>query len=522
MTTYRSPWPAVEIPDVSLPDHILRTAGDQPDKPALVDGPSGRTITYGELALGVQLLAAGLAQRGFGKGDVFAIYLPNVPEYAVALYGVAKAGGIATTINPLYTVDELTHQLTDAGARYLLTIPLFLDKARAAAERAGIEEVFVLGEAEGATPVMALLANDGQLPEVAVDPDDVVVLPYSSGTTGLPKGVMVSHRNIVANCVQCQPILSMQDDDRVLAVLPFFHIYGMVVLLSMGLSNGATLVTMPRFDLKDYLQLLQDQRITYAFIVPPIGLALARHPMVEEFDLSALRLVNSGAAPMSAELEEAIGRRIGTLSAQGYGMTETATVLSANPLDEAQVRHGSVGRLLPNVESRVVDPVRGEDVAEGEQGELWFRGPNVVKGYLNNPAATASTFDADGWIHTGDIGYFDAEGYLYVVDRVKELIKYKGLQIAPAELEAVLVQHPAIADAAVIRVPDEEAGEIPKAFLVARSEVAPEDVMAFVAERVAPYKKVRRIEFVDEIPKSASGKILRRVLMAKEAESADR
>ncbi len=518
MTTYRSPWPDVEIPDATLPDHVLRRAADHPDKPALVDGPTGRTITYGELALGVRLMAAGLAQRGFGKGDVFAIYLPNVPEYAVALLGVAAAGGIATTINPLYTVDELAHQLDDAGARYLLTIPLFLDRAREAAGRTGIEEVFVLGEAEGATPVMALLANDGTPPDVTVDPGDVVVLPYSSGTTGLPKGVQVSHRNIVANCAQCEPVLTLHPEDRVLAVLPFFHIYGMVVLLSMGLSQGSTLVTMPRFDLKDYLQLIQDQRITVLFIVPPIGLALARHPLVEDFDLSSVRLVLSGAAPMSAELEEAIGRRTGAISAQGYGMTETATVLSANPAEESELRHGSVGRLAPNVEARVVGP-DGADVAAGEQGELLFRGPNVVRGYLNNPDATAATFDADGWIHTGDVGYIDADGYLFVVDRVKELIKYKGLQVAPAELEAVLVQHPSVADAAVIRVPDEEAGEIPKAFVVARGEVTDDDVMAFVAERVAPYKRVRVVEFVDEIPKSASGKILRRVLMAREAES---
>src|SRR6266496_2694376 len=448
-TVIRSPYPDVPIPDVSLHELVLADAAERGDRPALIDGPSGRTLTYGQLAAAVRRTAAGLAARGFRKGDVLAIYLPNVPEYAVAFYGVATAGGVTTTVNPLYTAQELASQLNDSRARFLLTAPPLLGRAGEAAGRSSVEEVFVLGEAEGATPFSALLAGDGDPPEVDVDPAvDLATLPYSSGTTGLPKGVMLTHRNLVANLCQGDKFLVQDDQERAIAVLPLYHIYGLMVLMCGAIWKGATLVTMPRFDLDEFLRLLQDHRITRAFLVPPIVLALAKHPLVDKYDLSSLNLVLSGA-----------------------------------------------------------DPPRGET------GELVVRGPQIMKGYLQRPEETAQMLDPDGWLHTGDLGYVDADGYLYVVDRVKELIKYKGLQVAPAELEAVLLSHPAVADAAVVRSADEEAGEVPKAFVVTRSPLTAEQVMAYVAERVAPFKKVRRVEFVDEIPKAPSGKILRRVLL---------
>jgi acyl-CoA synthetase (AMP-forming)/AMP-acid ligase II len=513
-TIIRSPYPDVTIPNISLPDFMFADAAKHAAKPALIDGPSGRTISYRELVGGARLVAGGLAARGFQPGEVFAIYLPNLPEYAVAFYGVLLAGGTNTTINPLYTVEELTAQLNDADARYLLTIPPFLDKAVEAAGRSGVREVFVLGEAAGATPFAALLAAGHQPPEVTIDPHrDLATLPYSSGTTGLPKGVMLTHHNLVANLCQFQPVVELGEEETGVAVLPFFHLYGQVVLMAAVLWRGGTLVTMPRFDLEQFLTILQDYRVSRAAVVPPIMLALAKHPLVDNFDLSALRFIGSGAVPLSAELEKACGRRLGCVVGQGYGLTETSSALTLHPPVEAGIRHGSVGQLAPNTEAKVVDLATGQALGRDQDGELCFRGPQVMAGYLNQPQETAQMVDPDGWLRTGDIGHVDDDGYFYVVDRVKELIKYKGHQVAPAELEAVLVSHPAIADAAVVRIPDEAAGEVPKAFVVATTDLTATEVMEYVAERVAPHKKVRAVEFIDQIPKSLSGKILRRLLM---------
>jgi acyl-CoA synthetase (AMP-forming)/AMP-acid ligase II len=516
-----SPHADVTIPDLPLHEFVLADAVRRADQEALIDGPSGRTLTFGQLAGGVRRVAAGLAARGFAKGDVFAIYSPNLPEYALAFFGVSAAGGVNTTVSPLFTTDELTRQLNDAGARFLLTVPPFLDKALEAAGRSRVEEVFVLGEAEGATPFTDLLGAGETPPAVDFEPaDDLVALPYSSGTTGVNKGVMLTHHNLVANLCQGEPVLLAGEGERLIAVLPFFHIYGLLVLMCSALSRGSTLVTMPRFDLEQFLGLLQDQRITRAYVAPPIVLALAKHPLVDKYDLSSLQSIFSGAAPLDAALEKACADRLDCEVIQGWGLTETSPVVTTNYNAPQGPRPGSVGVPLPNTEMRVVDPATGADVSRGETGELLVRGPQVMKGYLNAPEATAAMLDPDGWLHTGDLGLIDEDGYVFIVDRVKELIKYKGLQVAPAELEAVLLTHPAVSDAAVVRFPDEEAGEVPKAFVVASTPVDPEELMAFVAERVAPYKKVRRVEFVDEIPKAASGKILRRVLMERDRQAA--
>jgi acyl-CoA synthetase (AMP-forming)/AMP-acid ligase II len=519
----RSPFPDVEIPDSSFTDFVLAGAGELGDKPALIDAPSGRTITYAGLAESVRAVAAGLAERGFGKGEVFAHYAPNLPEYAVAFHAVATAGGVSTTANPLLTADELAAQLRDSGACLLVTVPSLLEKATAAAEQAGVQEIFVYGEADGATPFASLLRTGGEQPDVAIDPaNDIVALPYSSGTTGLPKGVMLTHQNLVANVCQVTAQRQLGADERIIAVLPFFHIYGLVSIMNVTLYCGATLVTMPRFDLVEFLRVLQDHRISRAYVVPPIVLALAKHPLVDEFDLSSLEFMLSGAAPLSAELEVACGKRLGCRMQQGYGMTETSPTTHFVTDELAGQIPGSIGPLVPNTECRIVDVATREDAGAGEPGELCIRGPQVMKGYLNNPQATALTIDPDGWLHTGDVARVEQDGSLRIVDRVKELIKYKGYQIAPAELEALLLTHPAIADAAVIPVPDEEAGEVPKAFVVPRGSITPEEVARFVAGAVAPYKKVRAVEIVEEIPKSPTGKILRRLLIDRERTAADR
>ena len=521
MATFTSPWPDVEIPDVSLTQFVLEHAAERGDKPALIDGPTGRTITYAQLAGGVQKLAAGLAERGLKKGDVFAIFSPNIPEYALAFHGIAAAGGIVTTLNSLYTVDEITFQLKHSKARFLLTIPQFLDRALAAAENSGVEEVYVFGEGEGATPFTSLLGSDAAPPQIDFDPaNDLIALPYSSGTTGLPKGVMLTHRNLVANVVQAIEPHSTDENDVVIGVLPFFHIYGMTVIMNIAIRVGATIVTMPRFDLEEFLTLLQDHKVTRAYLVPPIILALAKHPIVEKYDLSNLEVIMSGAAPLGQDLQDAAQGRVGCVVMQGYGLTETSPVTHMNPDEEGKGRPGSIGFLIPNTEAKYVDPESGKELEANGTGELWIRGPQVMKGYLENEEATKHTIDPDGWLHTGDIGYVDNDGYFFLVDRLKELIKYKGFQVPPAELEAILVTHPAIADAAVIPVPDEEAGEIPKAYVVLKEEVDPDEIISYVAERVSPQKKIRLVEITDEIPKSASGKILRRVLIDKERAAA--
>jgi acyl-CoA synthetase (AMP-forming)/AMP-acid ligase II len=520
---YRSPLPDVAIPNESLTSFVFEGVEKRASKPALIDGPTGRVVTYGELFGGIRRVARGLADRGFSKGDVFAIYCPNVPEYAVAFHGVTTIGGINTTISPLYTPEELTRQLKDANARFLLTVPPFIENARLGSQGTKVEEIFVLGEAEGATPFSALLQNDGKPPEVSLDPaNDLAALPYSSGTTGIQKGVMLTHRNLVANLVQVDASFhhDLREEDVAVGILPFFHIYAMLVILNMALRQGATIVTMPRFDLEQFLELVVKHRITVAHLVPPIVLALSKHPLVEKYDLSTIRWIFSGAAPLGPELAEACSKRIGCLVLQGYGLTETSPATHISPPDAKQNRPGSVGFLTPNTDCKIVDPATGKELGPGEDGELWMRGPQVMKGYLNQPGATAAAIDEDGFFHSGDIGHVDEEGHFFIVDRLKELIKYKGYQVAPAELEALLLTHPAVADAAVIPKADEEAGEVPKAFVVKKADVTESALIDFVAERVAPFKKIREVEIVDQIPKSPSGKILRRILVERERQKA--
>jgi acyl-CoA synthetase (AMP-forming)/AMP-acid ligase II len=510
---HRSPWPDVDIPETAYGDFVFADTARWADRPAFIDGPTGRTLSHGQVHAASRRVAAALVQRGLRKGDVFAIVSPNRPEFAVAFHGVAFAGGIVTTANPLYTAEQLADQLNDAGVRFLLTTPAFLENARRAAALSQVEELFVFGEGEGATPFEALLQDGGEPPDPRIDPQaDLLVLPYSSGTTGRAKGVMLTHRNAVAMLAQFEALAPDLRGHRSLAVMPFFHGLGMTTMNAV-LRRGTTSVTMPRFEPESFLSLIERHRITILNVVPPIVLALAKHPAVAKHDLSSLRVVTSGAAPLGAALQQAAGERIGVPVRQGYGLTEVTLSVSGLPFDAPHIKPGGVGRLLPNVEARIVDPASGDDLGLNLRGELLVRGPNVMRGYLNQPEATAAMLDGAGWLHTGDVALFDDDGELFIVDRLKELIKVKGYQVAPAQLEAVLLQHPAVADAAVIGVADDEAGELPKAFVVLRVPgTSAETIIADSARRLAPHERIRVLEFVDAIPKSPSGKILRREL----------
>ena len=515
----RSPHPDVDIPDLPLVPFVLGRVSEFPDHPAIICGVSGKTYTYAQLDDAVKHVAAGLHAHGIRKGDVVGIVSPNLPDFPVVFYATVLIGAIASTVNPIATAEEIGVQFADSEAVLIVTIPELFEKCTAAAQLARtVREIVVFGEADGATPYRELFAHGNTPPVVEIDPaTDVAALPYSSGTSGIPKGVMLTHRNLVANLQQMEAVTEVIDStSRVLGVMPFFHIYGMVVVMGGALRQGACIVSMPRFDLERMLQLLQDHKIRMANIVPPILVALAKHPVVTNYDLSQLKYLFSGAAPLGTELASACQERLGLTVRQGYGLTETSPVTHFHPMDDRRVVLDSVGPAAPNTECRLVDPATGEECALGERGEMWIRGPQLMKGYFNKPEATAACMTDDGWFKTGDVAVVDELGWYKIVDRVKELIKYKGMQVAPAELEALLLGHPAVADVAVIPVPDPDAGEIPKAFVVARAPLTADEVMAFVAARVSSYKKVRQVEFVDTIPKSPSGKILRRLLVEQE------
>jgi acyl-CoA synthetase (AMP-forming)/AMP-acid ligase II len=522
-----SPYDDIELAAVPLHEFVLGPAVGQPDRAALIDGPTGRVLTYAELADSVRRAATGLVARGVARGETLALCSPNGPEFAVAYYAALAAGALVTTVNPLAPAEDIARQLTHSGARWLITTAaLAQGRAGEAAVAAGVRETFTFGAAGPATPFAALTDIDHSDRLPVVDPDDDAVLLYSSGTTGLPKGVLLSHRSLVASLGQMRAVHRVGPDDVVLNALPLYHIFALQVTLGLSLAAGATVVTMPRFDLEGFCGLVQEHGVTRVEVVPPIVLALARHPAVTGYDLSSLRLITSGAAPLGAALAGECARRLGCRVKQAYGMTEFGGATHAVP-DTGGGPASSVGPLLPGAAARVIDCASGLDAGAGQPGEMLIRTPGTMRGYLGNPEATAATIDADGWLRTGDVVVADREGWFEVVDRVKELIKYKGSQVAPAALEAILVTHPAVADAAVIGRPDEESGEIPTAVVVLRQPTADtgpigREVMAYVAERVAPHEKIRRVEFVTDIPKSPSGKILRRLLSDREPALAGR
>jgi acyl-CoA synthetase (AMP-forming)/AMP-acid ligase II len=505
---WTSPYEPVDTSGTLL--DLIAATSDR-DRPALVDGPAGASVSYGTLAARTDRVAAGLAARGITQGDVVAVWAPNGPQWAAVALGAMAAGAAVTGISPSAAEREVQAQLLDSRAAILVAPP---SQTPDVPIEVAAPEALIAVDAPPPAVDAPPPAVDAPPPAVALDPDAVALLPYSSGTTGLPKGVMLTHRNLVVAVRQIAGALRLTPRDTLIAVAPFAHVMGFVVNAAAGLAAGATVVTMPRFALEPYLDLVERHGATVLVVPPPIMNALARHPAVGQRDLSSVELVVCGGAPLGADVQRGVAERLpGVVTRQGWGLTETGAV-ATSPDRARPVAPGSVGRPMPSTAVRVVDPDTGADLGPGERGELWLRGPQVMAGYLGRPDATAAMVDADGWLRTGDLGVVDDDGQVFVVDRLKELIKVSAHHVPPAELEALIATHPAIADVAVVPRPDPEHGEIPIAVVVARGALDADELIAWVAERVAPYKRIRAVRFAGALPRTPAGKLLRRLLVA--------
>jgi long-chain acyl-CoA synthetase len=484
---------------------------------------NGASLTFRELEGCVNACASALRALGVGPGERVALFMTNCPEYVIAFFALARLGAVPTPMNPSYREREAAYQLDDAQA---VAVVVQRDLAPLVAAVRDVlprlRHVIVVGGRDGGNIGFADLlagAPAAAPPPLDLGPGDLLVLPYSSGTTGLPKGVLLSHQAFVCNNLQFTAATRTTADDRFLIFLPLYHIYGLM-LMGGGVHAGARIVLMDRFDPGECCRLVAAERITVLFAVPPVLVALLQHPDTARTDWRSVRHVMIGAAPVPPELSRRFTEATGVKVVQGYGLTEAAPITHLNPVDDdARLTIDTAGPPVHDTEQRIVDLETGERVlGPGEVGELCVRGPQLMLGYWNAPEATAAALRG-GWLYTGDIGRIDAHGYLTITDRKKEMIKYKGFGIAPAEIEALLFEHPGVADAGVIGKPDPEAGEVPKAFVVrADAALTAEALLAWARGRLAGYKTLHAVEFVDAIPKTASGKILRRVLKAREIE----
>ncbi|KAL6649151.1 hypothetical protein ACP70R_013375 [Stipagrostis hirtigluma subsp. patula] len=493
---------------------------------ALVDAATGRRITFPDLWRAVAGAASALAAPpvSLRKGQVALILSPNSVHFPVAALAAMSLGAVLTTANPLNTDAEIAKQVADARPVLAFTTRELLPKL----PRAGGLRVVLLelarDPADAADPrVVATIEEISATPpdparrRDRVSQDDPATLLYSSGTTGPSKGVVATHRSLISMVQIIMTRFRLEASDRTeafLCTVPMFHVYGLVAFATGLLGCGATVVVLSKYELPEMLRAINAYGVTYLPLVPPILVAMVAHP--KPLPLGQLRKVLSGGAPLSKEIIEGFREKYPQVEIlQGYGLTESTAIGASTDSAEESRRYGTAGLLSPNTEAKIVDPETGEALPVNRTGELWIRGPYVMKGYFKNTEATQSTITPDGWLKTGDLCYIDEDGYLFVVDRLKELIKYKGYQVPPAELEALLLTHPEITDVAVIPFPDREVGQFPMAYVVRKkgSNLTEHQVMDFVAKQVAPYKKVRKVAFVMEIPKNASGKILRKDLI---------
>ncbi|XP_073281880.1 4-coumarate:CoA ligase 1-like [Primulina huaijiensis] len=522
-----------KLPDIYIPKHLplhsycFENISKFSTRPCLIDGSTDEVYTYEEVELTSRKVGSGLSKLGIHQGDTIMLLLPNSPHFVFAFLGASYIGAVSTMANPFFTPAEVLKQVKASHAKLIITQACYVDKVRDYALDFGIKVMCIDSPlAEGCHHFSELTsADERDMPAVKIHPDDVVALPYSSGTTGLPKGVMLTHKGLVTSVAQQvdgeNPNLYIHSEDVMLCVMPLFHIYSLNSVLLCGLRVGAAILIMKKFDIVPFLELMQKYKVTIGPFVPPIVLAIAKSPVVDRYDLSSVRTVMSGAAPLGRELEDAV--RIKFASAklgQGYGMTEAGPVLAmclAFAKEAFEIKSGACGTVVRNAEMKIVDTETGLSLARNQPGEICIRGDQIMKGYLNDPESTEKTIDKEGWLHTGDIGFIDADDELFIVDRLKEIIKYKGFQVAPAELEAILLNHPCISDAAVVPMKDEAAGEVPVAFVVRSngSAISEDEIKHFISKQVIFYKRINRVFFIDAVPKSPSGKILRKDLRAR-------
>ena len=506
----------LNYPSGPLHDVMRATAARLPDARAITF--KNQAMTFGEFDRDSNRLANGLAALGVATGDRIALYLPNCPPYELAFYAASKLGAIACPMNPSYREREITYQVNDSGATVMVTHASLwpvVDACRA--QTPNLARVVVVGGDVGDPRAIAyeevIDSATADSPDVRVDPSQLAALPFSSGTTGLPKGVMLTQRNLVYNQLQYRDGSGIGEHDAFPVFLPLSHIYG-VMLMNAALGAGAHQILMERFDLETLLAIIEEHHVTLLHLVPPVLLALANAPGLDRTQFRNVRYALSAAAPLAPDVARRVQDRLGLRVIQAYGLTETGPASHHSPLDPERMRLESVGVIMADTEHRVVDLETGQTVlAPGEVGEIVIRGPQVMQGYWHAPEETARTL-RNGWLHSGDIGYIDQDGYTYVVDRKKEMIKCRAFSIAPAELEAALLEHPDIADCGVVGLPDADAGEVPTAFVVARkgctlSEAALTD---YFSKRLAGYKMIRKWHLTDAIPRTPSGKILRRML----------
>ncbi|KAG5406016.1 hypothetical protein IGI04_012135 [Brassica rapa subsp. trilocularis] len=529
-----------KLPDIFIPNHLPLTdyvfqrfsGNGDGDSTAtcLIDSATGRIFTYADVQINSQRVAVSIHRLGIRQRDTVMLLLPNSPEFAFSFLAVAYLGAVTTTANPLYTQAEIARQANASNAKMIITKQCYVDKL-INFQNDGVLIVCVDDEngtvalADGCVSFTELTqADETELPKPEISPDDTVAIPYSSGTTGLPKGVMITHKSLVTSIAQKvegeNPNLNFTGDDVIICFLPMFHTYAFNALILSAMRTGAAVLIVPRFELNLVMELIQRYKVTVVPVAPPVVLAFVKSQETERYDLSSVRMMISGAATLRKELEEAVLLKFpNAIFGQGYGMTESATVAKSlsfakNPF---KTKSGACGTVIRNADMKVVDTITGVSLPRNKAGEICIRGDQLMKGYLNDPEATATTIDKDGWLHTGDIGYVDDDDEIFIVDRLKELIKFKGYQVAPAELEALLISHPCIEDAAVVAMKDEVAGEVPVAFVVSSegSQLTEDDVTSYICKQVVHYKRVKMVFFTDSIPKAPSGKILRKDLRAR-------
>ncbi|MBX5464498.1 MAG: long-chain fatty acid--CoA ligase [Clostridia bacterium] len=535
--------PHLEYPEAGLPELLERAVREAPEREAIRF--FGRSIRYRQLGERVRRLAAALAARGVTRGERVAVMLPNTPQLVVAYFAALRLGAVVTLVNPLYTAREVRHQLADSGARWLVALDLTWPRLETGLEGTAVERV-ILAAVEDELPFpLGFLARlrkprlplaprvagvpverfpqlererHPEPPAVRVEPGDLALLQYTGGTTGEPKGAMLTHRNLVANALQCIAWVGSQGPQRILGVLPLFHVYGLTTVLDYGVASASTLVLLPRFQVREVLAAIQKERPTLFPGAPTMYVAINTFPEVDRYDLSSIQACISGSAPLPVEVQKEFERRTGATVVEGYGLTEASPVTHANPFRGGPVRIGTIGLPWPDTEARVVDDAR-RPVPPGEVGELAVRGPQVMRGYWNRPEATAQVLDEEGWLYTGDLAVMEPDGYFRIVDRKKDVIIASGFNIYPREVEDVLHEHPAVQEAVVVGVPDPYRGETVKAFIKLRpgARASEAEIVAFCRERLTPYKVPRLVEFREELPKSTVGKLLRRVLVEEEA-----